>query len=53
MQQSKKTFDLQSVLQMVLQVVKRLCAPIRDAMVEKLMAEEDVLELFRSVENHT
>lgn len=39
--------DFKEVLKLILQVLQRLCAPIRDDMIKKLKCEEDLVDLFR------
>lgn len=43
----RKVLDFKEVLKLVLQVLQRLCAPIRDDIVKKLKSEEDLVDLFR------
>lgn len=39
--------DLKNVLFTVLAILEKLCAPIRDELVEKLKREKDIIQLFR------
>lgn len=43
----REMLDFKEILRLVLQVLQRLCAPIRDEMVQKLKVEEDLVDLFR------
>ena len=42
-------FDLKEILHGVLEIMKKLCAPFRDQLVNKLKNEEDPVELFRFI----
>lgn len=39
--------DFQEILQLVLVVLEKLCAPVRDELVRQLKAEKNLLPLFK------
>lgn len=43
----RKMLEFYEVLQMILKILQRLCAPVRDKFVQELKEETDLVTLFR------